>query len=189
MSNIPVSYSEKAKNDGYDFSSLTDKEQRQSKKLYVSMDVLIDYYFASVTLDKLCEEQDYYPQLNYNWGFPESGIYYGQIIECSKSKKQCSNEYIISFLIDEVDVRYMKFRRSFDDPIYIEIKKAFNIRNTIFNQFDFTELECRPASVEVKNITYNNGKTFSIIKKFHLFRDSQINTLNKMIHLMLEQSN
>lgn len=182
-----ITYSEKAFNDGYDFSSLTKREQILSQQLYISEEILADFYLSNLTIDKICnEELDF--DINFNWGFAYSGKYYGYILNCHKIKKLgCSPYYLIRLLISKTEAKFIKFTTSFSDPVYKEIRRVFGFHYPKTNPFDYSNLELLPVCFSIENITTSKGNPFSVIKNMHILDDEEITTIYKMTNLMINQ--
>lgn len=185
---IGVRYSHKAKKDGFDFSSLSEEEQKMSNYLYVSEEAISNYYLAYLTINKILENDDSEMHFNYGWGFPKTGGYLGYILDCKKSNKPLSDEYIIEFLVTSNDIRHIKFSKNFSDPIYNETKSAYGFSDSLFKPLDLQILIGRVAIINIKNIELKSGNIFSKIERMHLLNEKEINVLDDMIRLMFEQS-
>ena len=131
-----IHYSQQAYEDGYDFSSLTLPEQIATQTLYTNKEDMwkkgrlrrcANYYFDNAHWDASAAaffESD--------WYFKNSGDYHAIILGCSKSKKAGSNDYIISLLIDEHQIRYIKFTPDYDSEVTETIFRElnYNLENT-----------------------------------------------------------
>jgi len=175
-------YSKQAFEDGYDFSALTFKEQEMTKYLYISADVMNDLYYAIKKYKKIKNNlKSNLMKLNNDWSFQENGYYYGYIVNANIHPHN-NDEYILNLLVDDECIKNIKFRINCNDVIWVSIRETCN------DTFNVGDLVGSLVRVNVFNGTKNNGYPFSYIKSIDFFSQEEIDTLYKMINLMLEQA-
>lgn len=177
-----INYSIEAYNDGYDFSDLSLEEQTMSKNLYVSAEVMSDLSYSMTTYENMQNGgEKNTTEFVRDWIFPTSGIYYGFIVGANAHPIK-RNEYIINLLINEIEIRNIKFRTYGNDVVW----KA--ITETCDSDFCINDLMGSLIRVKVFNGVSGNGAKYSYIQKFEFFSDEEIDTLYKIINIMIKQT-
>lgn len=180
-----INFSEQAYEDGYDFSSLSLPEQIATKNLYTSKDDMwkkgrmrrcAEYY-----LDNAYWDASAAAFFESDWCFKNSGDYHAIILGCSKSKKAGSNDYIISLLIDEHQIRYIKFTPDYDSEVTETIFRElnYNLENTPY-------LCKRWVNIRINNIITSNQKAFSKVESIEFIPRKTVDLYIKMFGLMSE---
>ena len=180
-----INFSEQAYEDGYDFSSLSLPEQIATKNLYTSKEDMwkkgrlrrcADYYWYNAYWDNSAASL-----FERDWGFRESGDYHAIILECFKSKKIGVNEYILSLLVDEDQIRYIKFTPDFDSEVTETIFRElnYNLKNT-------PHLCKRWVNIRINNIITSNQRAFSKVESIEFIPLKTVDLYIKMFGLMSE---
>lgn len=184
-----ILFSEQAYKDGYDFSCMSKEEQILSRTLYYSFDHMSRLYDILSLYNEISKSpDDSLYILDEGWLFPESGVYFGCVLGSEKSKKGGSNEYILRLIIDENTVRYLKFSRSFSDPIMEAIQEKWKHKPNPLNPFKLSCIKGKILSVKIENIITNRGRPFSKIMQAKFLDETSENCIIKMINLMIDQS-
>lgn len=175
-------YSKQAYEDGYDFSSLTLEEQRMTKYLYISADVMSDLYYAIKKYKKIKNNlKNNLKRLSNDWSFQENGYYYGYIVNANIHPHN-DDEFIFNLLVDDKCVKNIKFRKNCNDVIWVTLRELCN------DTFCLPDLIGSLVRVNVYNGTKTDGYPFSYIKSIDFFSQDEIDILYKMIDIMLEQT-
>jgi len=186
-----ISYSKKAYKDGYNFSSLSEDEQEASKYLYHSEEDMSNFYAATCTMTSIIENQELTLPLRKGWGFPNSGIYSGFILDCKMTDSLLCNEYIMEILLDERNVRFIKFTKSLINSeythIYNAIKETLNLRDTIFRSIDYGILKNMPIQIGIENIELDSGKIYSKVNHFMILSDYEYEIKLNLIRAMFKR--
>lgn len=186
-----ISYSKKAYKDGYDFSSLSKDEQEASHYLYISEEDMSNFYAANCTMSSIIEKLELTLPLQKRWGFPYSGLYSGFILDCKMTDCLLCNEYIMEILLDERNVRYIKFTKSMINSEYIHIynaiKETLNLRDTVFRSIDYGILKNMPVQIGIENIELDSGKIYSKVNHFMILNDYEYEIKLNIIELMFKR--
>lgn len=175
-------YSKQAFEDGYDFSALTFKEQEMTKYLYISADVMNDLYYAIKKYKKIKNNlKSNLMKLNNDWSFERNGYIYGYIVNANKHPYN-ENEFILNLLVNDECVKNIKFHINSNDVIWV------SIREICTDTFNIDDLIGSLVRMDIFNSTRTNGLPFSYIKRIDFFSEEEIDTLYKMINIMLEQA-
>lgn len=187
---ILIKYSSRAFSDGYRFNSLSVHEQRMTRHLYISEDVISSYYLARERYREM-GDPDTKRFFKYGLGIPHDGTYLGIILGCQPSKTS-SNSYVLKILMSEEDVRFFSFTPGIFNPVSQAISVEFGIRNNAFKQkqgiFEDLDLEGYVARFNVENTETKTGEPFSTITSFDFLSSQEISVLDKMVNIMLSQS-
>ena len=186
-----INYSKLAHDEGYDFSILPVEQQELTCRLYGGWDFMNELYQACVAYEefrkRIRQEQDF----AYSWGFPETGEYFGVILNCERSWKKDSVDYIMSVIVNYDEIKFIKFKMTYHDPVYKVIRNLI-VHNPGKAPY-FNGIYGRIIALEIENITesavrkYN--KPFSAVRKVEVLNDEEDNTVYAMFDLMLEQGN
>ena len=169
--------------DDFEFNSIPKNLQARAEELYVSEASMNDMYDAFVTYEKLGRlNGNHIPILNGDWAFPESGTYKGIIIECVRSRKN-SYEFILKFLINEKDIRYIKFSPSKMSRVYRSICDLISNDNLYF---DTNSLIGRVAIVEIRNQRGYNGVIYSYVDRFEVLSETDEELIIEMLKTMIK---
>lgn len=180
-----IHYSQQAYEDGYDFSSLTLPEQIATQTLYTNKEDMwkkgrlrrcANYYFDNAHWDASAAaffESD--------WYFKNSGDYHAIILGCSKSKKAGSNDYIISLLIDEHQIRYIKFTPDYDSEVTESILRELN-----YKLKNIPYLHKKWVNIRINNVVTANQRVFSKVESIEFISDDSVRLYVKMFGLMSE---
>lgn len=180
-----IRYSKAAHDDGLNFSELSIEKQELTCKLYCGWDemwTLYDTYRAHC--DMLFQNVIF--DMNEQWTFPESARYIGYIFSCEKSKKKGSMDYIMSILLNPGELRYIKFRPSLNDPMYIAIRKRFNPNPR--NPIDLKDCVGNYITLDIENSNTKYGTAFSNLKSARIYSELEMETMFDMFELMLRQT-
>lgn len=173
-----ILFSEEAYDDGYDFSSLTENEQKLTKEYYSSKEEIREvaqlvkaagYYIRHSDFD--CSVK---PLIDYDWRFFESGSYEAVIVRCSKSVKMDSDDYILELMLDEYTIKYIKFKPFDDNPITTAILDELNYHENYGN------LVGRYIVFDIENNPYGRNKVFSNVTSFKFIEKNIITLHMKM---------
>lgn len=178
-----IKFSQKAYEDGYDFSIFPENEQELTKEYYTNKEDMkiksnraesANYYIENVDFDNTM-----HTLLEYDWIFNQSGYYEAVIVKCSKSAKIGSNDYILELMIDESTIRYVKFNPySNNSAITDSILNELNYTNT------FKKLIGRWVYFEVNNVIYSQNRVFSKIETFDFVPNEIVALYRKMLNKM-----
>lgn len=186
-------YSVRAHNEGFNFSSLSEDEQEASKHLYTTEDDMSNFFAATCTMTSIIENLELKLPLRKGYGFPYSGVYSGYILNCQMTNSPYFNEYIMEILLDEQNVRLIKFTKSLIDSnfthIYEAIKDTLGLRDTVFRSIDYQILKNMAVQIGIENIELSSGKIFSKLSGFLILDDFERSTKLKMIDLMFKRFN
>lgn len=175
-------YSKQAFEDGYDFSALTIEEQEMTKDLYVSTRVMSDLYYVIIKYESIRNNLTLnLRRLNNEWLFKDNGFYYGYIIGANRHPRN-NDEFILNLLIDDRNVKNIKFRKNCNDVIWVTIRELCD------DTFCLPDMIGSLVRVNIFNGTKTDGYPFSYIKSIDFFSQEEIDTLYKMIDIMLEQT-
>ena len=179
-----ILYSEQAYNDGYDFSSLTESEQKLTREYYYDKEEIgkvarlvevARYYIRHSDFD--CSVK---PLIDYDWRFLESGTYEGVIVRCSKSLKKDSEDYIIELMLDEDTIKYIKFNPYSNGTVISAILDELEYQGS------FSKIIGRYVILDVDNNIYSGNKIFSNVTSFEFVDEDIINLHLKMWEIMKE---
>ena len=184
--NLKIMYNKRARRDGYDFSTLTEEEQKCAQYIYTSEEAISNFYLAHMIFQSLLEGNEIKPKRK--WGFPQSGYYYGYVLDCQLSDNSFHSEYILKVLVNDCEVRYIKFTKSFSDAVFIETKRFFQLTDSIFHPIDMEIIKNYPVRLQIENIILNSGKTYSKVVDFWIMSEVETDVIHKMINLMFKQS-
>lgn len=180
-------FSSRAFKDGYRFSELTDEEQRMTRYLYVSEDVLSSFYLATKRVEEMNAFPDEKFHFKYGFGMPFNGYYLGHIIGCKRSEKKL-NSYILKILVSEDDVRCFNFTPGILSPISQAMSNDLGKRMNVFSREGYDELCGCVVRFCVQNTEMQTGKEYSNITDFDFLNNKEYSVIKKMINIMLNQS-
>lgn len=179
-----IKYSEQAYKDGYDFSSLTEEEQEMTIDYYSSKEEIREVVNLAKAAKSYIRNNGFdntqKALIDYDWRFFKDGEYNGIIVNCSKSKKTGSKDYILELMIDEYTIKYIKF-----NPFYYKNPVTYSILGELDFDENYYRLIGRYVSFSVCNITYS-GKTFAKISEFEFIEKSIIDLHIKMYDIINE---
>ena len=180
--NSQVLYSEKAKEDGFDFSSLTAREQIMTRALYVSERAISDF---ALIKNRLSYVHSY--GCKYGWGIPVDGYHYGYVVDCGHSSSY--PEYnILRLQVTGCDIRSFKFSQSSFDNVCAAIERYFHVSGSVFRIADYDFLIGQLVLLKVKNTKTEKGGYYSNIEDICLLDAESERTLLKMVSIMYEQA-
>ncbi|MCH5183007.1 MAG: hypothetical protein J1E00_02430 [Oscillospiraceae bacterium] len=179
-----IQYSICAYRDGYDFSSMTPEKQELTNQLYLGYDRISDLYDAYTTYDAIASGQAV-QVLEERWGFPHSGEYAVCIFACERPRWSKNNEYILKLLVNDREIRLVKFKLSFFDPIYSEITTYFNARPG--EAVDPRDIAGRLLYLKIENVLTQRGNAFSQIVNAMIPSQFEEEIIYEMIDLMIQQ--
>lgn len=169
--------------DDFEFTTIPQNLQDRAEELYMSEASMNNMYDAFVTYENLGRlDGNHIPVLNGDWAFPESGVYKGIILECERSRKN-SYEFILKFLINEKDVRYIKFSPSKMSRVYRSICDLISNDNLYF---DTNSLIGRVAIVEIRNQRGYNGVIYSNVDHFEVLSETDEELIIEMLKTMIK---
>ena len=180
-----INFSEQAYEDGYDFFFFSLPEQIATKNLYTSKDDMwkkgrmrrcAEYY-----LDNAYWDASVAAFFESDWCFKNSGDYHAIILGCSKSKKAGSNDYIISLLIDEHQIRYIKFTPDYDSEVTESILRELN-----YKLKNIPYLHKKWVNIRINNVVTANQRVFSKVESIEFISDDSVRLYVKMFGLMSE---
>ena len=179
-----IDFSEKAYQDGFDFSNFTLEEQEMTKEYYSSKEEIYEavklvkaarYYMRNHFFD--CTVK---PLIDFDWRFFKSGNYEAVIVNCTKSAKKGSEDYIIELMLDEYTIKYIKFNPYYSSsPVTDSILEELDYRN---NYYDVVG---RYVYFEINNTIYNN-RVFSKVTEFKFVDENIIDLHFKMYDVIRE---
>ena len=181
-----ILYSEQAYNDGYDFSSLTENEQKLTREYYSNKEEIREvarlvkaarYYIRHSDFDCFVK-----PLIDYDWRFFESGTYQAVIVRCSKSVKADSDDYILELMLDEHTIKYIKFNPYSNGTVISAILDELEY------QGNFSKIIGRYIIFDVDNNIYSRNKIFSNVTSFEFVEEDIINLHLKMWEI-IEKTN
>lgn len=177
-------YSKQAFADGYDFSELSPEDQELTKHYYTNREDMHETYCRYKSADyyiknRFCPVNIQYSPYDISWGFPNSGVFNGIIVDCNPTIKKDSSEYILDVLIVENCIKHIKFNPYSSSIISQSIIDEFGT----INRDVLSTLIGKWIQINVKNICYNE-KVFSYINDFVFFTDESTEIYKKMFDCM-----
>ena len=177
------------KRDGYDFSVFPPDEHAMANRLYKSESCMGNYLLARQTMEIIQRDENIdETQLNNRWGFPKSGWYYAFLLDVEQSMYN-ADDYTMRFLITDNIICMQKVSPRLTDKFFRFLEDKFNLSNGVFKPVNFENVIGTLFCIQINNIRYGQGKTFSVFERFEIINDNEIDLLEKMLETMIKQAN
>lgn len=184
-----IHYSKVAYKEGFDFSSLTMEQQKMTRTLYGGKECMKELYDAWVAYYDYWDYRRDISDFEYDWGFPNSGEYYGFIMHCEKSGKKDSRDYIMRILTNDKEVRQIKFKVAYNDPVYQSIRWLLCANRE--TGLCFENLYGHIISIGINNITESSvrvyDKPYSVPISSCVLHEDEEMTVYAMLNLMFAE--
>ena len=179
----PCNYSSIAKKDGYDFSFMSPYEQEITQSLYISEEAMSNILLASRKMSEMTNSPEDKHYINYSWGLPYEGYYFGIVYDCKPSMKR-ENSFVLQLLVSDYDVCSFQFSTSMLDPISGAISNELGIYRSIFRCPDYSLTIGKIVILKVVDVKLKNGTTYSKVSFFHFLDEEELAVMEKMLEAM-----